>query len=65
MSTVVEIPLTVARMGARRVELRDAQGRVLAVRECRLHADALVDQLTAQCGPGERLAVTWVGFRGR
>jgi hypothetical protein len=54
------IRLTVAKVGERRYELRDARGKALDTLESRLAALDLVNAMKRECQPGWRIEVSWL-----
>jgi hypothetical protein len=54
------IRLTVAKVGARRYELRDDRGKALDTVDTRVAALDLINAMKRECAAGWRLEVSWL-----
>ena len=58
--TSTTIKLTVAKVGARRYELRDDRGKALDTVDTRVAALDLINAMRRECNPGWRIEVSWL-----
>ncbi|MBI3515991.1 MAG: hypothetical protein HY060_18310 [Proteobacteria bacterium] len=59
-STSTTIRLTVAKVGARRYQLRDDRGKTLDTVDTRMAALDLINAMKRECNPGWRIEVSWL-----